>query len=291
MFSVINKQILAKNIKRLDIAAEHIARRVQPGQYVLVRPEEGDEGIPLSVIDQDPEKGTISVIIREVGETSQKLTGMALKQNIYAILGPLGTPAQIKKRGVVVCVATGIGVAQILPICRALKEAGNKVVGIIGAKTKRELLLEAQMRLACDRMMIATEDGTYERRGLATELLEGLIAEQKIDQVNAIGSAELMRAVCAITKVKKIKTFVQVRPMMVDCLGLCGACRLKVGSKTVLACIDGPEFDGHRIDFDDYEIRMNAFKEQVWGNRKATSNPSGSDPKTLTKFLSGILKS
>ncbi|MCA9402719.1 MAG: sulfide/dihydroorotate dehydrogenase-like FAD/NAD-binding protein [Candidatus Omnitrophica bacterium] len=290
MFPVINKQILAKNIKRIDIAAEHIARRVQPGQFVLIRPVEGGEGIPLSVIDQDPDKGTISVIIREVGETSQALTGLALKQNIHAILGPLGTPAQIKKRGVVVCVATGIGVAQILPICRGLKDAGNKVVGIIGARTKRELLLEAQMRLACDRMMIATEDGTYERRGLATELLERLLDEQGIDQVNAIGSADLMRTVCAITKPRKVKTLVQLRPMMVDCLGLCGACRLRVGNKTVLACVDGPEFDGHRVDFDDYEIRMNAFKEQVWDNRKATSNPSGSDPKTLTKFLSGILK-
>ncbi|MBZ0166827.1 MAG: sulfide/dihydroorotate dehydrogenase-like FAD/NAD-binding protein, partial [Candidatus Omnitrophica bacterium] len=278
------------NIKRIDISAAQIAQKVLPGQYVLIRPEKGDEGIPLSVIDQDPVKGTISIIIREVGGTTTKLGAMALNDKIHAILGPLGMPAQIKKKGVVVCIATGIGAAQILPICRALKEAGNKVVGIIGAKTKRSVLLEPQMRLACDRMMIATEDGTYERRGLATEVLQRMIMAEKIDQVNAIGSAELLRTVCQITKTKKIKTFVQLSPMMVECLGMCGACRLKVGNRIVLACIDGPEFDGHRVDFDDYEIRMNAYKEQVWDKHKATSNPNGNDQKTLTKFLSGILR-
>lgn len=290
MYKVVNKQILAKKIKRLDILAPSIAPRVQPGQFVLIRPEAGDKGIPLTVVDQDLDKGTISVIIREVGSISEKLTSFALDHQIYSILGPLGVPAQIKKKGVVVCVASGIGAAQMLPICRGLKEVGNKVIGIIGAQTKRDVLLEPQMRLACDRMMITTVDGTYERRGLATDLLEKIIDEQKVDQVNVIGSVELMRTVCAMTKVKRIKTFVQLVPMMVDCLGMCGACRIRLGNKTVLACLEGPEFDGHRVDFQDYEIRLNAFKEQVWDNRKGTSNRNKSDQKTLTKFLSGILK-
>lgn len=290
MFKIINKQILTKNIKRLDIVAPNIAERVQPGQFVSVRPGSKEETIPLTVIDTDLSKGSITVIVREVGSTSRVLAGKSINDEVVSILGPLGVPAQIKKKGVVVCIATGIGSAQILPMCRSLRAVGNKVVGIIGAKTKRAVLMEAQMRLACNKLLIATEDGTYERRGMATDILSDLIERDTIHQVNAIGSADMMQSVCKITKRKRIKTYVQLNPVMIDCLGMCGSCRVVVGGKTVLACKDGPEFDGHRVDFENYKIRLQAFEEQKWDNPKAQSSHGKKESKTLTKLFSGILK-
>ncbi len=291
MFKIINKQILTKNIKRLDIVAPRIAEKVLPGQFVNIRPGATDETIPLTVIDTDQAKGTITVIVREVGSTSRVLASKGINDKVASILGPLGMPAQIKKKGVVVCIATGIGSAQILPMCRALRSVGNKVVGIIGAKTKRAVLMEAQMRLACNKLLIATEDGTYERRGMATDILSDLMERDTIHQVNAIGSADMMSSVCKITKRKRIKTFVQLNPVMIDCLGMCGSCRVVVSGKTVLACKDGPEFDGHRVDFENYKIRLKAFEEQKWDSPRAQSSHGKNESKTLTKLFSGILKS
>lgn len=290
MFRIVNKQILAKKIKRMDILAPNIAQKILPGQFISLRPDQSDESIPLSVVDHDNVKGTITIIIKEVGYTTSKLGAMAIKDEIFSILGPLGVPAYIKKKGIVVCVATGIGTAQILPICRGLKEAGNKVVGIIGAKTKRAVLLEAQMRLACHKLLIVTEDGSYERKGFAADILKLLIENDKINQVHAIGTVDMMASVCQMTKPKKIKTFVHLNPVMVDCMGMCGACRVRVGGKLVMACIDGPEFNGHKVDFDDYKIRLTAYKEQGWGNQKDPSSQNKNGQKTLTRFFSDILK-
>jgi len=290
MYRILNKQILAKKIKRMDILAPNVAQKILPGQFISLKPDQTDEAIPLSVVDRDLSKGTITIIVKEAGYTTNKLAAMSIKDEIFSILGPLGVPAYIRKKGVVVCVATDIGTAQILPICRALKEAGNKVVGIIGAKTKRAVLLEAQMRLACNKLLIATDDGSYERKGTAADILRLLIDRDNINQVHAIGSVDLMTSVCQMTKPKRIKTFVHLSPVMVDCMGMCGACRVKVGGKLVLACIEGPEFDGHKVDFEDYKIRLNAYKEQVWGNPKDQSSQSRDGQKTLTRFLSGILK-
>ncbi|MBP9853437.1 MAG: sulfide/dihydroorotate dehydrogenase-like FAD/NAD-binding protein [Candidatus Omnitrophica bacterium] len=290
MFKIINKQILSKQIKRLDVLAPNIAQKILPGQYISLRADQSDESIPLAVVDHDKVRGTITLIIREVGPTTNKLGAMAIKDEIFSILGPLGVPSNIEKKGVVVCVATGIGTAQILPICRGLKEAGNRVIGIIGAKTKTSVLLESQMRLACNKLLIATEDGSYERKGLAADILKLLIENDKINQVHAIGSVDMMLAICQMTKVKKIKTFVHLNPVMTDCMGMCGSCRVKVGGKLVLACIEGPEFDGHKVDFDDYKIRLNAYKEQVWDNQKKLSNQNKSEPRTLMRFLSDILR-
>lgn len=291
MFVIINKQTLAPDIKRIDIRAGIIARHVKPGQYVSVCPEEGDERIPLTIIESDSLKETITLIVHEVGETTRKLCAIPIGENIFSILGPLGVPAHVDKRGTIVCIATGMGAAQILPICRALKKNGNKVIGIIGAKTKKELLLEAQMRIVCDRLFISTNDGSYERKGLATDLLKGFIEKQSVDGVYAIGSVDMMQAVCEFTKAKAIKTWVHLNPYMVDCMGMCGSCRVKVGGKTVLGCVDGPEFDGHAVDFEDFSIRLNAFKQYgLWDNQKSKPNPPKSGSPIFTKFLSGILK-
>lgn len=270
-YTILHKQILSPDIKRLDIFAPQIARKVQAGQFVSVSAEEGDKRIPLTVIEADPSKGSITLIVQERGETTRKLGTFVIQDSFFSILGPLGVPATIQKRGMVICISTGIGTAQILPIARAFKKEGNKVIGIVGARTKKTLLLEAQMRLSCHKIFIATEDGSYERRGQATDILKELI--QKLEKegqdfknflVYAIGSTEMMQAVSEFTRSKGVQTLLQVNPMMVDCMGMCGSCRLKVGGKIVLACVQGPEFDGHQVDFEDLNIRLNAF----WGIKK-----------------------
>ncbi len=291
-FRIINKQVLAEGVKRIDIMAPNIARKIQPGQFVSVCPEENDEHIPLTVTSTDAERGHISLIFPELGGTTRKLGALPINEPIFSILGPLGNPARIEKKGNVVCIANGIGIAQMLPICRALRSKGNKVTGIIGAKTKRALMLEPQMRLACNKILIATDDGSYERRGLATEVLEWFLVPNKVDMVYAIGTADMMKTVCSMTEKKRIKTLVRLNPVMVDCMGMCGSCRVKIGGEMVLACVEGPEFDGHKVDFNDLDIRMNAYEEpEEWGNPSSKHKPTRSESKTLTKFLSGILKS
>ena len=291
-FKIINKLVLADQVKRIDIIAPNIARRINPGQFVSVSPEEDDEHIPLTVTAYDPVKGSITLIFPEVGHTTRKLGAMHINEEVYSILGPLGRSAKIGKEGLVVCIATGIGTAQILPICRAFRDKGNKIIGIIGAKTKRSLMLEPQMRLACDKIYIATNDGSYDRRGQATDVLGEILEKNKIDCVYAIGSVEMMRTVCAMTGKKNIKTLVKVNPVMADRMGMCGSCRVRVGGKMVLACIEGPEFDGFNVDFDDLEIRMNAYEENAqWGNLPSERKAGNGEPKILTKLLSGILKS
>ena len=288
MFPIINKQILATNIKRLDIEAPDIVKKVQPEQFVMVCTEQGDERIPLTVVDTDQLKHTIALIVHEVGETTKKLGALSLRESIYSILGPLGTPARIEKKGTVMCIATGIGAAQMLPIARAFRQVGNKVIGIIGAKTKRDLMLESQMRLACHKIFITTNDGSYERRGLATDFLKNMLEKENVDYVYAIGSTEMMQGICVLTKAKQIPTAVQLNPIMVDCMGMCGSCRVKINGQMVLACLDGPEFNGHDVDFQDFEIRMKASKE--WDNPEFKLNSPREESQPFTRFLSGILR-
>ena len=290
MFPIVNKQILAPDIRRIDVLAPVIARKIRPAQFVSVTPEEEDESIPLTVVDSDPHKGTISLIFQEIGATTKKLGALTLTEPIFSVLGPLGVPAEIQKVGVVVCIATGMGSAQILPVCRAFQKCGNKVIGIIGAKTKRSLVVESQMRIACEKIFITTNDGSYERRGLATDVLAQVIKDREVNLVYTIGSVDMMRAVCDLTRTKNIKTRVQLNPIMVDCMGMCGSCRVKIGNEIVLACLDGPEFDGHKVDFDDFEIRMKVFEEnKEWHNRPVQIKAEKKESKTLTRFLSGIL--
>lgn len=291
-YKIVNKQMLGSEVKRLVISAPEIAQRAQPGQFVSVCPEEGDERLPLAVVEADAARGTIVLIFRSVGHTLKKLGEFSIDESVFSVLGPLGVPAQIKKKGVVVCIATGIGVARILPVIRAYRKAGNKIIGIIGAGTKKDLLLEPQMRLACNKLLLVTEDGSYERRGLATTLLRDLLDKEQVDCVYAVGAVDMMQTVCSLTKERKIETRVQLNPVMVDCVGLCGACRVKVGGKIVLACIEGPEFNGHSVDFDDLKIRMKAFKESdQWRSLNAQFSPVKNESGIFTRFLADILKS
>ena len=258
MSIITNKQLLAQDVKRLDIQAESIASKIRPGQFVIIVPQEKSEWIPMSVAESDPHKGTISIIFKEIGDATRELGNIPINDSLYSVMGPFGQPATIEKRGTVICVATGVGIAQILPICRALKKAGNKVIGVIGAKTKKDLILETQMRLTCYKLQITTEQGYYMRRGKATDAVQEIINKEKISLVYATGSVEMMKVVCDMTKKKHIKTLVQVNTNIQCGAGICGACRAKVNEQVVFSCIDGPEFDGHSVDFDYLKTRKKA---------------------------------
>lgn len=262
---IVHKQLLAQDIKRIDLASPAIAVKVQAGQFVMVTPKALGKAIPMTVVDADERKGIISLIVHEVGEATRLLGDLSIGQEVASLMGPLGVPASIDKHGLVVCVATGIGAAQILPICRALKKKGNKIIGVIGAKSKKVLMLESQMRVVCDEIFITTNDGSYERKGLASTVLKELLDKYQVNAVYAIGSLEMMEAASVMTQGKNIPLQVTLNTYMQNGLGLCGSCRVKVGAETKLACIEGPGFDGHKVDFKDLSRRMKSCEETRWG--------------------------
>lgn len=287
MFKILNKQILAKDVKRLDIKAPLIAARIAPGQFVMIITVEGGEWVPMPVAEAEPLRGQITVIVQENTAATTKLGNLTIGEEIFSIIGPLGQPATIAKTGVVVCLATGVGTARILPICKALKKAGNKVIGIIGAKTKASLTLEPQMRIACSRLVIATEDGSYERRGLASEMLKDILAAEVVRQVYAVGSVDMMQAVCRLTKEKSVKTLVQLTPAISCGMGFCGSCRVRVEGEVVLACVSGPLFDGHSVNFEHYKIRTGAYQSRE--EHDGQEHDSDDMTRSITKFFPGLL--
>ncbi len=291
MFKVRYRQVLNSTVKRLDILAPLIARRAKPGQFVMVTVVPNGPKIVLPLVEVDVGRGLIAVAFEEMNSATAPLNSLQIDAEIYSILGPLGVPATIKKVGTVVCIAEGFYAAYFLSICRAFKQAGNKVVNIIGLKNKKSLILEAQMRLASHKIMITTEDGSYERRGRAGDALRELFSKEKVDLVYATGSAALLESIVQLTREKNIKCLVQLFPLMLDGTGFCGSCRVLVGGNTHLACVDGPEFDGHQVDFNNLKLRMKAYEEyQGWGSRQSAVSQRESGPEILRKFLSGILK-
>ncbi len=289
-FNITHKQVIALDIKRIDIHAPQIASKAKPGQFIFMTVQENAHSIPLSIIDADERKGVISLIVREVGLVTKALGALSIGEAPLNIVGPLGKPATIDKFGLVVCVATGIGAAQILPICKALKKKGNKVIGIMGAKSKKVLMLESQMRVVCDEMYITTNDGSYERKGLATEVLKELLAKYPVDCVYAIGSVDMMEAATTMAKLKDIPVYVTLNPYMTNGLGICGSCRVKVQRGFQLACVDGPEFKGIEVDFKDLHLRMDAFKEMVWDNQNQLVKAPKKELATFVKSLWGSTK-
>ncbi len=285
VFQVTHKQILAQDIKRIDIQVPEISSKALPGQFVTVTIDRNTHSIPMSIVDSDDKKGIISLIVHEIGLATKALGDLSIGQSVLNVVGPLGKPAFLDKFGLVVCVATGIGAAQILPLCRALKKKGNKVIGIVGAKSKRVLMLESQMRVVCDEFFITTNDGSYERKGLASEVLEELLSKYKVNCVYAIGSVDMMEAASAMTDKQGIPIYVTLNPYMTNGLGLCGSCRVKVAGNFQLACVDGPQFNGHEVDFADLHIRMNALKETGWGNQNLQVKSQKKDLITLVKSL------
>jgi ferredoxin--NADP+ reductase len=265
MNKIIAKGILADGVKKLVVQAPKIAENAQPGQFVMVIPEERGERIPLTIADFDRGRGTITLIFQEVGFSTKRLGTLKIGQQVYSILGPLGHPTEVENFGKVVCIGGGVGVAEVYPVSKALKQAGNKVVGIIGAKTKRMLILESQMLRVCNELHITTDDGSYGIKGFVSGCLEGILNQPGHGSVNlvyAIGPVPMMRKICDLTRPFGIKTIVSLNPVMVDGTGMCGSCRVRVGGKTLFGCVDGPEFDGHQVDFAELQTRLGLFKEQ-----------------------------
>jgi ferredoxin--NADP+ reductase len=263
MNKILKKKILADDVKEFEVEAAQIARQRKAGQFVIVRPTETGERIPLTIADADPEKGTITLIFQEVGKTTMLMGTFEEGDSIRDVVGPLGKPTHIEKFGTVVCMGGGIGVAPMHPIAKAMKEAGNRVIAIIGARTKDLLIMEDRMKKASNELLISTDDGSYGVHGFVTDILQSLIDKgEKIDLVVAIGPVPMMAASCKLTKKYELPTVVSLNPIMVDGTGMCGACRVTVGGKTRFVCVDGPEFDGHEVDFTELVKRQRAYLPQ-----------------------------
>ena len=258
MYKVLEKSFLQEIVVRMVIEAPEIARKRKAGQFIVLMIDEKGERIPLTIVDSDSQRGAITIIYQIVGKTTAQLAKMEKGDGIMHVLGPLGHATEIKNFGTVVCIGGGVGIGVAYPIAAALKKAGNKVISIIGARTKDILILEDDMRKVSDQLLVATDDGSYGFHGFVSNVLQNLIdAGEKIDIAYAIGPVPMMNVVAKLTKTYGIKTIVSLNPIMVDATGMCGACRVSVGGKTKLGCVDGPEFDGHEVDF---SLLMNRLK-------------------------------
>jgi len=260
---IVKKERLSADVVRMVLEAREIAEARKPGQFIVLRINEEGERIPLTIADADAKAGTVTIIFQEVGKSTKLLGSMNQGDTILDMAGPLGKPTHIEKFGTVVCVGGGVGVAPMFPITEALKKAGNKVITIIGSRTKDLLILENEMKAVSDRLIVMTDDGTYGQKGFVTQALEEIIkSAEKIDIVVAIGPVVMMRAVSEVTRPHKIPTVVSLNSIMVDATGMCGGCRVSVGGTSKFACVEGPEFDGHLVDFKELMMRQKTYMKQ-----------------------------
>ena len=263
MNPIIEKQDLSENVVRMVLAAPDIARKRRAGQFVILKMDEKGERIPLTIVDSDEKAGTLTIIFQVVGKSTAALAAMKAGDVLTDLQGPLGNPTEIENFGHVVCIGGGVGVGVVYPLAAALKKAGNNVTSIIGARNKSLLILEEEMKKVSDRLIVATDDGSYGFHGFVSVVLQNLIdAKEKIDRVYAIGPVPMMRVLCNVTKPHGIKTIVSLNSIMVDATGMCGACRVSVGGKTKFTCVDGPEFDGHQVDFELLANRLRMYQTQ-----------------------------
>ena len=250
MFKIIHAQFLAPGIKRFILEAPRIARKQKPGQFVILRIYEEGERIPVTIENSDPARGTISIVVQSVGKTTNLLSTLNTGDSILDVVGPLGKPSEIENFGTAVVIGGGVGTAMAYPTAAALKRAGNRVISIVGARNRELLILEKEMREVSDALMITTDDGSYADKGFVTDKLRQLIQNgTRIDLVLAIGPIVMMRAVAEMTRKENIRTVVSLNPIMIDGTGMCGGCRVLIDGKSEFACVDGPEFDAHRVDF------------------------------------------
>jgi ferredoxin/flavodoxin---NADP+ reductase len=249
MFKIVNARPLGPNVKEFEIAAPRIANKQQPGQFIILRLHEQGERIPLTIKGSDRERGTISIVVQAVGKTTTLLNEMNAGDAILDVVGPLGKASEIEKYGTCVVVGGGVGTAIALPTARALRNAGNHVISILGARTKDLLILEKEVRAVSDEVFIMTDDGSYGQKGLVTDKLKELTGGRSVDYVLAIGPVPMMRAVADVTRPLEIRTIVSLNSIMVDGTGMCGGCRVLIGKDSKFACVDGPEFDAHDVDF------------------------------------------
>lgn len=263
MYDIVKKEELAEVITRMTISAPPIARKLKPGQFIILRVADEGERIPLTVFSTDPEQGTITIIFQKVGKTTIHLGTLNVGDSLASVTGPLGNPTHIENFGTVVSVSGGVGTAIGYPVTKALKDAGNHVIAILGARSENLLLLEDEMRGACHELFICTDDGSKGLKGFVSTQLQMLVDEgRKIDQVIAIGPLPMMKVISDLTKPLGIKTVVSLDSIMIDGTGMCGGCRVKIGDKTKFTCVDGPEFDAHQIDWDIIRDRKRIYVEE-----------------------------
>ena len=262
MNKIIDKELFSDSVVKLVIEAPYIAQSRKAGHFVIVRTGQKGERIPLTIAEADAERGTITIIIQKVGVSSIKLCNMEVGEYITDVVGPLGRPTHVEKVGTVLASGGGVGVAPLLPIVEAMKKAENRVITVLAARRKDLIILEEQMRKYSDEVVIMTDDGSYGKKGLVTDGMEEIIKREKIDQVVTVGPAIMMKFVALLTKKYKIPTMASLNTIMVDGTGMCGACRVSVGGKTRFVCVDGPEFDAHKVDFDEMLLRLNFYKDK-----------------------------
>lgn len=244
-----------------EIEAPRISRKAKPGQFVILQADENGERIPLTMADTNPEKGTVTIIYMVVGKSTARFKDLKVGDEYFALIGPLGKPTHVEKVGKVVCVGGGTGIAVLHPITRALKAAGNDVTTILGSRSYDLLIMEEKMRAASTNLHICTDDGSHGHHGFVTDVLKDVLEKDKIDMVVAIGPIPMMKFCSLITKEKNVQTLVSLNPIMVDGTGMCGCCRVSVGGKTQFACVDGPEFDGHQVNYDELTKRLASYLE------------------------------
>jgi len=264
MYKILEKQVLSDVTKLLVVEAPQVARKAQAGQCIIVITHERGERIPLTIADYDREAGTITMIFQEVGKSTMEMGLMEVGDAFKTVVGPLGHPTEIENFGTVVCVGGGVGIAPVYPIARALKEAGNKVISIIGARTKDLLLWEDKMRAVSDELIVTTDDGSYGRKDLVTVPLKEILEANpgKIAKIWAIGPAIMMKFVAATTKPFNVPTIVSLNSIMVDGTGMCGGCRVLMDEGAQFVCVDGPEFDGHKVDWNNLLSRMSFYRSE-----------------------------
>jgi NAD(P)H-flavin reductase len=262
MNKIVEKEFFSENVAKIVMEAPEIAKSRKAGHFVIIRLDEKGERIPLTIADGDPEKGTITLVVQRVGVTSAKLLAKKAGEEILDVVGPLGHATHIEKYGTVLCAGGGVGVAPMLPIIKALHEAGNKIISVLAGRTKELVILEDEVRKYSDDVIIMTDDGSYGKKGLVTAGMEEVIQREKVDKAYVIGPAIMMKFGSLTTKKYNIPTDVSLNTIMVDGTGMCGACRVSIGGKTRFVCVDGPEFDAFQVNWDEMMMRMGAYKTQ-----------------------------
>ena len=261
-YKILSKKELCPHQFEITIDVPYVVRNAKAGQFIIFRADENSERVPLTIADVDKEKGELTLVFMAVGYSTKRLAELNVGDEICDIVGPLGQPTHIKKYGTVVCLAGGYGAAPCYLIAKAFKDAGNKVYMIMGARTKDLIFWQDKMKNACTELFITTDDGTLGEKGFVTQVLARLMEKEKIDYAIAVGPMPMMRAVADLTRDKGIYTEASMNPIMVDGTGMCGACRVTVGGETKFACVDGPDFDAHKIDFDEVINRTKIYKDQ-----------------------------
>ena len=259
MNRILHKEYFSERVVRLDVEAPLIARSRRPGHFVIVIPDAKGERIPLTIADADPLRGTITLVVQAVGYSTEKICALAEGDYLHDVVGPLGRATKIEKVGTVVCCGGGVGVAPLLPIIRAFKQAGNRVISVLAARTKDLIILEKQVAEFSDEVIVMTDDGSYGRKGLVTAGVEEVLLRESVDEVVTIGPAIMMKFVAKLTEKYNVPTICSLNTIMVDGTGMCGACRITVDGRMRFVCVDGPEFDAHKVDFDEMLMRLRAY--------------------------------